>query len=377
MENGLILDSLKVQGFRAFEDLQVEKLGRVNLITGKNNVGKTCLLEALQVYARRGEPNVLQSLLVRRDETYTSNSMKQDEAAKLLSDVKHVFYGRPEMDSGRCHLQIGSLRDHENRVSIDLDSFGAFQDDFGDDFKLPTSLSDELKATRISESKMQVMMVDRGSKITAVPFLPSYFRNRFLAGISDEAIPHTFVWSKGIDNQILSLWWDKIALTPMEDEVIEALQIIVPNLSRVNLVSASAREGNPERIPVVRIKEQAAPLPMKSLGEGINRMFGLALALVSSGGGLLMVDEVETGLHYSVQTDMWRLVFKTAKRLNIQVFATTHSSDCIRAFEEAAHEDEETEGVLIRLENKKGSVVAVPFDERKLEIATREGIEVR
>lgn len=376
MENGLILDSLKVQGFRAFKDLQVEKLGRVNLITGKNNVGKTGLLEALQVYARRGEPNVLQSLLVRRDETYASNSMKQDEAAKLLSDVKHVFHGRPEVDSAQCQLVIGSIHNIENRVLIRLGSAGLEEpDESTDELAMPHLLSDELKAARIPASKLQVMMVEAGSVVIAVPFLPTYFRSRFIAGISDEAIPHTFVWSKGLDNRTLSQWWDKIALTPMEDDVIEALQIIVPDLSRVNLVSA--REGNPERIPVVRIKEQTAPLPMKSLGEGINRMFGLALALVSSGGGLLMVDEIETGLHYSVQTDMWRLVFKTAKRLNIQVFATTHSSDCIRSFEEAAHEDQETEGVLIRLENKKGNVVAVPFDERKLEIATREGIEVR
>ncbi len=370
MENGLILDSLKVQGFRAFKDLQVEKLGRVNLITGKNNVGKTGLLEALQVYARRGEPNVLQSLLVRRDETYASNSMKQDEAAKLLSDVKHVFHGRPEVDSEDCLFEIGSFHNEQNRVSIHLE-----QHEPDGELAVPLPFSDELKAVGIVESKMQIMMVRTGSQWIVVPFLPSYFRSRFIAGISDEAIPHTFVWSKGLDNRTLSRWWDKIALTPMEDDVIEALQIIVPDLSRVNLVSA--REGNPERIPVVRIKEQTAPLPMKSLGEGINRMFGLALALVSSGGGLLMVDEIETGLHYSVQTDMWRLVFKTAKRLNIQVFATTHSSDCIRSFEEAAHEDQETEGVLIRLENKKGNVVAVPFDERKLEIATREGIEVR
>ena len=375
MENELILDSLKVQGFRAFEDLQVEKLGRVNLITGKNNVGKTCLLEALQVYARRGEPNVLQSLLVRRDETYFSNSMKQSESAKLLDDVKHVFHGRPEVDSGQCAFRVGSLYNSQNQVSFSLNLFDTIKHEFEDQYPLFPSLNNELKDASISESQMQVMRIELGSRIIGVPFLPSRFRNRSIAELSGEAIQHTFVWSKGIDNATLSQWWDKVALTPHEDEVIEALQIIVPNLSRVNLISL--REGNPERIPVVRLKDQPLPIPMRSLGEGINRMFGLALALVSSGGGMLLMDEIETGLHYSVQTDMWRLVFKTAKRLNIQVFATTHSSDCIASFEEAAREDADTEGVLIRLENKGGKVVAAPFDERRLGIATREGIEVR
>ena len=172
-----------------------------------------------------------------------------------------------------------------------------------------------------------------------------------------------------------AIYWDEIALSEHEDDVIEALRIVSPNLSRVNLVSA--REGNPDRVAMVRLSSRPEPIPMRSLGEGLNRLFGLSLALVSSGGGLLLVDEIETGLHYSVQAAMWRLVFQTARRLNVQVFATTHSYDCIRAFEEAASEDTETEGVLIRLENKNGKVVAVPFDEAKLNYVVSEEIEVR
>ena len=67
--------------------------------------------------------------------------------------------------------------------------------------------------------------------------------------------------------------------------------------------------------------------------------------------GVLLVDEIENGIHYSVQPDLWRVVFEMATRLNVQVFATTHSYDCIKAFEEAARESEE-EGVLVRLARK-------------------------
>lgn len=399
MNSELLLDSLQVKGFRAFEDLQIPKLGRVNLITGKNNVGKTCLLEALQVYARRGEPNVLQSLLVRRDETYHSNNMKQEESAKFLNDIRHVFYDRPTLDSMSCHMEVGALRDDGNRVAIYLEpeeSHGAqettlelpFLEDTATHTTIATTTENrgfakipawlmrgELRNAYIAGNSVRSLFLRIGTRTIQVPFIPGCFRPRFISGLSEEALPHTFIWTRGLDNTTLSHWWDRVALTSLEDDVIAALQMLVPSVVRVNFVSA--REGNPERIPVVRVTSRDFPIPMKSLGEGVNRMFGLVLALVSSSNGFLMVDEIETGLHYSVQIDMWRLVFKVARQLNVQVFATTHSSDCIRAFEQAAREDKEEEGILIRLEEKQGKIRAVTFDERKLEIAAREDIEVR
>ena len=109
----------------------------------------------------------------------------------------------------------------------------------------------------------------------------------------------------------------------------------------------------------------------------MQRLFGIALALVNARNGILLIDEIENGIHYSVQPDMWHLIFRVAHQLNIQVFATTHSWDCIEAFQKAAQEDTQNEGLLIRLESKKSKIVVTLFDERQLGIATREQIEVR
>lgn len=81
------------------------------------------------------------------------------------------------------------------------------------------------------------------------------------------------------------------------------------------------------------------PEPLGNLGEGMNRMLALAIGLVRSADGILLVDEIENGLHYSVQPDLWRMIFETAQELNVQVFATTHSYDCVQAFERVAQEE--------------------------------------
>ncbi len=130
---------------------------------------------------------------------------------------------------------------------------------------------------------------------------------------------------------------------------------------------------------MVKLGRFNAPVSLKSLGDGAYRLFTLALVLSNAEDGILLVDEIENGIHYSALPDVWRLIFQTARRLNVQVFATTHSWDCIEAFQKAASEDDDpNSGVLVRLQNDdSGDVTATVFDERRLAFATRDGIEVR
>ncbi len=100
------------------------------------------------------------------------------------------------------------------------------------------------------------------------------------------------------------------------------------------------------------------------------------MALVNAKDGFL-IDEIENGIHYSVLPDVWRLIFETAERLNVQVFATSHSWDCIEAFQKAAQENTETEGVLVRLDRDGEWIRAVDLGERELGIAVNGHIEVR
>ncbi|QAT88561.1 ATPase-like protein [Corallococcus coralloides] len=112
------------------------------------------------------------------------------------------------------------------------------------------------------------------------------------------------------------------------------------------------------------------------MGDGMSRIFELALGLVSSQDGLFLIDEVENGVHYSAQEQLWRFIFEAASQLNVQVFATTHSWDCISAFQKAASSHAE-DGMLISLAQTDGDIKATVFNEGDLEIITRESIEVR
>jgi AAA15 family ATPase/GTPase len=89
------------------------------------------------------------------------------------------------------------------------------------------------------------------------------------------------------------------------------------------------------------------------------------------------VDEIDTGLHFSAMSSMWKLIWETAKRLNVQVFATTHSIDCLTSLSAiASTENPSEEGITIqRIEKDKPT--SVVFTERQVVIAAEQGIEVR
>jgi len=205
----------------------------------------------------------------------------------------------------------------------------------------------------------------RGLPLWLFTATPAYFTSRHVVTVQAD----------GLKSRLINKFWDTIALSDAEADVLSALRIIGPDLVALNLVGVESKSG--ERVAKIRVAGVDEPIPLRSMGEGMNRMFGIALALVNAKDGMLLIDEVDTGLHYSVLPDLWKLIFEVAHRLNVQVFATSHSWDCIQAFQLAAEENQEEEGVLVRLENRKAGIGAVTFDEMELAIVTREQIEVR
>ena len=168
--------------------------------------------------------------------------------------------------------------------------------------------------------------------------------------------------------------WDRIALTDKEQDVVEALHIIDPTIAAVSMVRGKSVLRS--RTAIVRARGMPRPVPLRSFGDGLNRLFGIILSLVNARGGYLLIDEFENGLHYSVQLDAWRTVFRLAQSRDIQVFATSHSWDTIEAFQRAAAETP-ADGVLIRLARRGDEILSTVFAEDELAIATRDKIEMR
>jgi AAA15 family ATPase/GTPase len=106
-------------------------------------------------------------------------------------------------------------------------------------------------------------------------------------------------------------------------------------------------------------------------------MLGLVLAMVNLENGILLVDEIDSGLHFTVMTDMWKVVWETAKKLNIQVFATTHSRDCWQSLAELITEEKITDNEITIQRIDRDKEKAVSFNTRQIYLASERDIEVR
>lgn len=362
----LILESLAIRGFRAFRQLQIERLGRVNLIVGKNNVGKSCLLEALWLYARRGSPSLIAQLLEARDEISRLRLRSSEREEDQTWNIKHLFHGRQDITAQTEPIQIGPFDSQDETLSIAAGFYVQVEED--EIRRLQPIQAEEFSTV---ENPILGLAIQLGAQPKTTYRLDRYLSRRYPLPSEPAGLRSVFIPANGLMG--IAELWDGITLSDLEKDVLDSLRVIAPEVERVNLVGSQERE----RIAKVRITGQIEPIPLRSLGEGMNRMFGVALSLVNAKDGILLIDEVESGLHYSVQPELWRFIFLEARRLNVQVFATTHSWDCIEGFQQAAQGTEKADRLLIRLGRKKGDVIATLFDEQELAVVTREQIEVR
>ena len=369
--NNLHLPDLVIGGFRGIEDLSISRLGRVTLIAGKNGVGKTTLLDAVRIYAARGRYDVLTDIL--RDREELTDSVDEDGDEILAPNWEALFYDRHISPDARISLGPGSESQH---LSIETALLGEEEIIQWSRF-LPKYFSDEdsrILRIEFQDKKQSIPMFLRSS-------LPSSLWNRrFLRDDEAELPPEIRCESLGpslLSNVDMARFWDKVALTDDEDRAVQALQLTYGDkVQRVAMIGDDRRSSYGRRA-VVKIARQTGPVPLKSLGDGSVRVFGVALALANSQGGFLVIDEVENGIHHSVQRDFWKMVLRTAHENNVQVLATTHGWDCVVGFAQAATDLDEVDGALIRIERGADRLHAIEYSERDLKIAAEQGIEVR
>ncbi len=342
-----MIRQLHIEGFRCFRELRVEPLNRVNLFVGQNNAGKTSLLEAVEVVTV-GRVEGLALSAVRRDENILRPSGSGEDFKEHVLDPSHLFFG------------------HDPRLGQQLRIEG---DQLWVQCTVEPSPDSLLKSLLFRSNVMSA--VGANERLTVSPsggvLLPprrvpeSHPRVNFLAADS-------------MDPDRLGQLWDALVLTPEEKEITESLRIVEPQIERLAFLSEG--RGGSSNI-LLKLKGVEQRVPLGSLGGGSRHLLALVLNLLSARGGFLLADEIDTGLHYSMMLDMWRLIVESAKRLDVQVFATTHSLDCVRALARLRKKYPELAAEVTLHRVEKDAARTTVYDADELVIAADSQLEVR
>ena len=391
------LNNLNIQNFRLLTNLEIPQLGQINLIVGKNHAGKSTVLEALCIYDSLGSPLLLEKLLEKHDELE-----KITDGEGMLS-VENFFTNRSFPQNGKG-IYIGNT-DQTEYVSLKPTYFTLEKSDqeSEDSFPLRRRVRKELEKAAIKtyEGVRQSLKINAKNyqlekTMVASRFDPpgilqtwldfqSYDRDDYqLAQLELQKMGLTlicgYIPTDFIPLSRLSAIWDDISLTHGQ-KVIEGLKLIEPKVEGLTFRKVNQNGSVAERKPFMKLKGQEQLEPLRSYGDGIRRILQLFLYLVQAKGRFLLIDEFENGLHYTVQPKVWELIFKLAKDLNVQVFATTHSWDCVTAFQQVSQDSEE-EAILFRLgrsvrTTNLGQVIARVYNKESLQRVTQADLEVR
>ncbi len=378
-----MLKSLKIENFRCFRSFEMSRLGRVNLLVGANNSGKTSVLEAIGLLRAGGDLSLLEKWMTQRGEYWWSDSGSKRQKEY---DISHLFYGRnfsvnsyfsiEGENKSRSYKLMASVDRPPQQLSLlpflnnnsgDVSEIGGYNiiwkwdgqqsDWIPDDLSLgfPLSHHGGLQANHIQRFSRLERAVD--------------INTRSVTPLS-------------LDIGELTALFDELVLTKEESTAIAALQIIEPNIERIASVGAEKYGSRSSQVGErggfkVLMSDSKKPVPIGSMGDGIWRMLALSLSLVCAKDGVLLVDEIDSGLHYSTMYDMWKMIYQTAERLNVDVFATTHNSDCWTSLAEVISdlEIDDNSVTIHRIERDKPGSIA--YTEAEIVAAADMDLEVR
>jgi len=382
-----MLQSLKIEGFRGFQNFEMANLGRINLLVGKNNSGKTSILEAIQFLYAQNIDIFLETISYRGEFGWSESNLP---SRTKVFEICHLFPGHEIIPSKEIII-IGSRESHQESVTISVKSIPiqlSLFSDKNDDLNNDNIFDDEewnklLLSIRWSQSQkpIELELLANGTLARdSTRRMASLSRISHKIGI-DNQIELKFLTPFSLTSSDMAALFDNIVLSPLEDLIIESLKIIEPKIERIaSVVSGKYLTSNNLGVRggfLIKIKNHDQPIPIGSLGDGFWRMLGLVLAMVNLKNGILLVDEIDSGLHFTVMTDMWKVVWETAKKLNIQVFATTHSRDCWQSLAELITEEKITDNEITiqRIDREKSQ--SVIFDPEEIVIAATSNLEVR
>jgi len=383
------LNSLYIDNFRAFEDFEVNKIGRLNLIVGKNNSGKSSVLEALRIYAGNADRALLNEIASGHDEKCRLGEPNQNEDFQDLP-YEHFFTGRAFPEDNKGAIVIGETKKSPSLLKINHSFFIEYEEEVtgedGESYLRPRRkiISKSKEALGVDQEVKQAIAVTKNNFTRLYDLSRNLIARRTIE--SSDTIPCAYIPTQFISIDELASIWDKVLFTEYEQTVIKGLQIVSPECENIAFVKSDSKNSiSPREIrrtAKIKMKDSSRALPLNSMGDGMLRILQLILKIVPAKGGFLLIDEFENGLHFSVQEQIWSLLFELAVKLDIQVFATTHSWDCVESFAKVAHEKSNADAVLFRvgrsvLKSDKGKIIATLFDDKKLANITQSDVEVR
>lgn len=336
-----MIQSLLIENFRGFQSLKIEPLKAINLFAGENSTGKTAILEAVYLLIL-GEVSDIQRL----PGAFRSGQRNED-------NFKHFWEFLFPAGERVLEPTVRGLQNGKERWFCGLGK-------------------GEQESMRISHR-----LPGSGSNIVRTGMGPfGVFPNGGVTGGHNPGRLRFLVYSTPPADPTSDAELYNQASLPggNEERIREFMRLLEPRLEKLRYAKLP---GTSQPMVYAYLGGLKNPIPVTQAGQGFSKLLTLFCAMLVSKAQVLLIDEMENGLYYSILPQIWRGLAALAESEQIQVFATTHSRECIVAAHEAMKETGKYNFALHRLQRVKNRIEAITLDQEKIEVAVKSGLEVR
>lgn len=369
----LMIKEFRAENFRKFRKFCLPGLRRINIIVGRNACGKTALLEGLRI-ATLGSPAAVPELNWTRG-GYAFPSL----TAEMFRSMWETWFLDRNMgktillyyDSDGVGYTLRISFDFEgavtapnsNVVGIPPSSVSPPTEGPGPSLFLfsPTTMvpiAFERLAPAGKTGVIRAMLTAQGL-VTYDRVLPEW-------GPATHYFPSTSITAPSDNAQRFS----NLVLAGRREEIVAVVRREFPFIKDVSVLS-------PTGIPLIwATLDSGVSLPMTIVSAGLHKFLSLILAVVALRRGVLLIDEIENGLFHDRLEALWSVLHHLSCESEAQIFATTHSLECLRATYAVVSKDPDS-FALIKMEERNGQIEPRVLPGTNLEAAIEQDVDAR
>jgi AAA15 family ATPase/GTPase len=357
-----MITKVEINNFRCFNNFLINEIAPITLIAGLNNVGKSSLLESIFLFYYRNISTVFFQLNLMRQiqpilsskwlwkQFFLNMNMENDIIISIFEDNKrqNLVLSADKMVNFSAYTDIQNLEFLGSKVKL-IDTN-------------PLNYVLQLKYNN-SENNEIFHYILFNNALVRHPSAPTNIQEKFVQFIS----PKT-----SISQNELAEFVGKLDVDGNKDKIVKILRLIEPRILDLSLIPMDGINSIFIDIGL------PSKLPLSYLGDGIVKIAQIALIMLANPGSLVLIDEIEEGFHFKFYPKLWEIIGILALQTNNQVFATTHSYECIK-MAKVLYTNEDFKGLFryIRLDRINGVVKPVIFSDDNFEYAIENDIEVR
>lgn len=344
-----MFSSIEIERFRSIRHTFIEGFSRINLFFGKNNCGKSSLLESLFLISGLSNPSLPVNVnLIRGYGKSRLNDLRLDFYNLDTSSPIHI----KAADGETRDLKISIFEQRQDNVPLNDSEANLLSNKEEGKYGLDLSFN---VGGRHYASRLQL---DATNPNTAVGITSKDYK---------ETLQCTYLNPKFDFNASIK-GLERILQNKDEHFIIEGLQIIEKQVKDFVFTGNDmlVDTGLPKRIPV------------NMMGDGARKIVALLTAVYNCKDGILLVDEISNGFHYSVVRNLWKILIRASIRNNTQLFVTTHDIDSIKGLRDAAmgeYGDDISAFKLLR--TKEDELKAYHYSVESLDYSINQDIEIR